>query len=236
MSVRKSGRNRRKRLGEMLLEAGLIDEMQLAVALGEQKQWGGKLGAELLRLGFVAERELALVLEEQLGIRWIQLFDRDIPEEVLRLVPADLATSYLVIPVEYDGKTLTLAATNPMDLEVMDTLQFLLGKRIRPLMALEPDIIAAIVRHYGLEGTDFEASMEKKWAGWTVRTEGAGRTARMPGSSIPSRRCGPHPPQSGVAGAGHPSLSEALVKLLLRKNLITEKELLEEFRRMDASP
>ena len=63
-----SGKKRKQaRLGELLLDTGLIAPHQLSVALGQQAKWGGKLGSELIRLGFIGETELAYILEKQLG-------------------------------------------------------------------------------------------------------------------------------------------------------------------------
>lgn len=218
MTDKKKKKSARKRLGEMLIEAGLVDDMQLAVALGQQKQWGGKLGSELVRLGFIAERELALILQEQMGIKWISLFDREIPPEALKAVPYKYAVKYLVMPVDYDGKTITLATTNPTDLNAIDTLTFVLGKRIEPVMALESDINRAIARHYrpGVEVVEKEikggAAPDFKYEPWLEeKTPRAGARELLPGNAY---------------------IQEALINLLLRKKLISRKELLEELRKL----
>jgi hypothetical protein len=137
----------KKKLGDVLVEAGLIDEVQLSVALGLQKQSGLKLGSQLLKLGFVQERELSAVLRKQLGIQ-LSLTERTIPSQAIQSVPMDLAFKYKVMPVAFDGKTILLAMTNPADLETVDALTFQLGKRIKPVHALEWEIDSALLRFY----------------------------------------------------------------------------------------
>jgi hypothetical protein len=137
----------KKRLGEMLVSAGLIDEIQLTVALGMQKQNGLKLGKQLLKLGFVTERQLSEVLREQLGIS-ISLLDRTIPPQVLKCIPSDLAFRYQIMPLAYDGKTLVLACADPADLETLDAVAFKVGKKIRPVRVLEWEIESALLKHY----------------------------------------------------------------------------------------
>jgi type IV pilus assembly protein PilB len=141
----------KKRLGQMLLETGYIDELQLAAALGRQKEQGSPLGTHLLKLGFVNDRNLSEILKKQLGIQWVTLFDRKISEEAMRSVPIDIAVKYTVMPLAYDGKTITIAITNPSDLEQIDSLSFQLGKKIKPYMTLESDIENAIAKHYQAE-------------------------------------------------------------------------------------
>jgi hypothetical protein len=220
MTDKKKKSRARKRLGEMLIEAGLVDEMQLAVALGQQKQWGGKLGSELVRLGFIAERELALILQEQMGIKWISLFDREIPPEAVKAVPYKYAIKYLVMPLDYDGKTITLATTNPTDLNTMDTLTFILGKRIEPVMALESDINRAIARHYRRGGENAEKETAK---------------ALEAAPDFNGEPWGEEKPSRAVAReilSGNAFLQEALINLLLEKKLISRKELLEELKKL----
>lgn len=148
----------RKKLGEILIENGIISEMQLSVALGQQKRWGGKLGQELIRGGFIRETDLAAVLERQLGIKWVSLSDRTYTPELLALVRADVALKYLVVPIEFDGKTITLATMDPTDLKTLDDLQFAVGKRVKPVIATESELKKAIAKNYA--GEQITVSME----------------------------------------------------------------------------
>jgi len=139
----------KKRLGEMMIEAGLINDFQLSVALGQQTQWGSKLGANLIKLGFIRENDVAFVLELQLGIKWLSLRDLDIPEEAINSVASDVAIKYNIIPVAVDKNFITLAMPDPSDLMVMDTVAFVTHRKVRPVIATYSDIEWALARYYG---------------------------------------------------------------------------------------
>jgi hypothetical protein len=233
----------KKQLGQMLLDAGYIDELQLAVALGKQKEQGAQLGTHLLNLGFIAERNLSEILRKQLGIQWVSLFDREIPQDVIASVPLVIAIKYAVMPIAYDGKIITLAITNPSDLETLDSLAFQLGKKIKPLMALASDIEKSVVKHYRIKEQDLPDSMKKKRR--TVQD-----THRKPNAAfIPSGEnlIDPHasrarksPVQAESSQHSDPAdkkalFHQALINLLIRKNLITKEELFDELMRIEQS-
>ncbi len=146
----------KKKLGERLIDAGLIDEIQLAVALGMQKQTGLKLGQQLLKLGFLSEEELSPFLSEQVDMS-ISLSQRNISAQTIKSIPQDLAFKYKVCPVAFDGKTIVLAMSDPKDITVIDDLVFRLGKKIHPVRALEWDIDTALLKYYS-DFTDDELS------------------------------------------------------------------------------
>lgn len=139
----------RKKLGELLLEAGLIDEMQLKAALSYQKEWGGRLGAVLIRKGFIKENAMISVIENQMGMTCLPLEKFEKPsEEVLRLVKEDVARKFGILPQKFDGRTLVAATSDPTDLKLLDDLGFLLGIRVKPVLALESDIHSALDHFY----------------------------------------------------------------------------------------
>lgn len=138
----------KKRIGEILLEAGLIDEFQLATALGRQKQWGGKLASILINMGFVDEKSVASALEKQLGQKCLSFDNREISQEVVDKVKPEIVQKCCIMPIEFDQKTLTLAISDPTDLKTLDELEFMLGVRIKPVLALESSIKKAITRYY----------------------------------------------------------------------------------------
>ncbi len=137
----------KKLLGQMLIEAGLIDEIQLTVALGAQRESGLKIGKQLLKLGFIEEADLARFLEGDTDIG-VPLVKRKISNEALKAVPEKVAFKYMVFPVAVVGKTLLLATANPDDLKVNDELTFLLSKNIQPVKAFEWDIESALLKFY----------------------------------------------------------------------------------------
>lgn len=142
-----AGASEKKKLGEMLLDAGLIDEVQLAVALGHQKDSGTKLGVQLLQLGFISEKALSEFLKDQTDIS-ISLIDRRISKEAINSLPKVLAYKYRIMPVAFDGKTIVIATANPTDLDMLDDLAFQTGKKVHVVRALEWDIDNALIKYY----------------------------------------------------------------------------------------
>ena len=151
---------RRQRLGELLIEAGLIDVHQLKSALAQQERWGNRLGANLVRMGFVDERELVRVLSRQLGLPVVSLADCAVQQEALEAVPAQLALKHGILPIALKttgvGGTLVLAMEDPTDLARIDELSFVLGKRIEPVLAAPSELTRAIEQCYALEVEDEE--------------------------------------------------------------------------------
>lgn len=141
----------RKRLGEMLVEAGLIDNIQLQSALGHQKQWGGKLGDILLEMGFVSEHVLADFFESHLNIPCLDLSDFEIPENVRGLLKDEIIKKYSAVPIGYENKVLTVAISDPSDIKTIDELQFATGYRIKPILVFSLDVKRLMQRYFGEE-------------------------------------------------------------------------------------
>ena len=138
----------KKRLGEILIEEGVINDLQLATALGDQKQWGGKIGEILLRLKMVTEEDLAYALQARLKVKWLSLKEMQIQEAIVKLIPEETAKKFLIMPVGIKKTTLYVAMTDPTDLQTLDTLSFNLGMQIKPVIATQSDIKWAIARYY----------------------------------------------------------------------------------------
>ncbi|MEZ4332914.1 MAG: hypothetical protein R3F35_14220 [Myxococcota bacterium] len=142
----------RPRVGEILLEAGIIDEMQLAAALGEQTRWGRRLGMTLVKLGMVQEGQLVRALARQFDMPVASLAGKKIAPEVIALVPARVAIDHTVIPLftKKDGPKgqLFLGMEDPSDLGVLDDLAFRTGMAIRPVMVGPTELGEAIDRYY----------------------------------------------------------------------------------------
>ncbi len=141
----------RKRLGEMLVEAGMIDNMQLQSALGHQKQWGGKLGDILLEMDFISEHVLADFFESHLNIPCLDLSDFEIPANVRGLLKDEVIKKYGAVPIGYENKVLTVAMSDPSDIRTIDELQFATGYRIKPILVFSLDVKRLIQRYFGEE-------------------------------------------------------------------------------------
>ena len=136
------------RLGERLVQVGLITEDQLEQALREQKRNGGLLGSNLIRLGLLQESALLDFLSLQYGYPAIDITRADIPPELLRLVPPDVVQRHRVLPVSRAGSTLVVAMSDPTNYLVIDDIRFLTGYHIDVVVAEEAALKAAIDRLY----------------------------------------------------------------------------------------
>lgn len=142
-------RTRKRRLGDVLLEQGLITEKQLQEAVALQRGSNQNLAQYLLERGYLAEEDLVIALSEQLGIPHIRVANYHIPDEILREVPASLARQYLMLPVSVTGDVLTLAMADPLNIMALDDLQMLTSYEIEPVVAVKSELEEAIERHYG---------------------------------------------------------------------------------------
>ncbi len=137
------------KLGELLQKAKLISGEQLATALKSQKESGVKLGEALVRLGYVTEDDITETLSAQFGVPSINLTHFEIDPNVLKLVPADVARKYNILPVNKTGATLTIAMADPTNVFAMDDLKFMTGYNVEPVVASEIALQHAIDRNYG---------------------------------------------------------------------------------------
>ena len=141
----------KKRLGEILVELGVIDQQQLASALEYQRWHRCKLGVALRELRFASEEQILTTLARKLGYDRIYLDSLQLTptvEEALRLVPRNIATGKGVVPVACDTTTLTVALLDPANLALVDELAFRAGRRVRVLVAGEGEVTRAIARLY----------------------------------------------------------------------------------------
>jgi type IV pilus assembly protein PilB len=137
------------RLGDLLLKEKRITADQLQQALSHQRQHGGKLGFSLIKLGFVKEEEITAILSKQYGVPSIALANFEIDAAVIKLVPAETAQKYQIIPLSRSGATLTIAMTDPTNVFAMDDVRFMTGYNVEPVVASEVSVTEAIQRYYG---------------------------------------------------------------------------------------
>ena len=147
----------RPKVGEILVQAGIIDELQLASALGEQTRWGRRLGLTLIKLGMLQEGQLVRALAKQFDLPVASLSGKKIAPEVIALVPARVASEHSVVPlfVKKEGhrEQLFLGMEEPSDLGILDDLAFRTGMVIRPVMVGPTGIGEAIDRYYNAKPT-----------------------------------------------------------------------------------
>ena len=153
MSQVKLGQPVNRRLGDLLVAEGLISQDQLDRALTEQKGTSEKLGSILVRLNLLTEEQLIGFLSRQYGIPSITLSQLDIDPEVLRLVPAQIAKKYEVLPVKRFGNSLTLAMADPTNVFALDDVAFMTNLQVLPVVASQVAIRKAIDRNYESQTT-----------------------------------------------------------------------------------
>ncbi len=137
-----------KKIGELLKEAGYIDDFQLETALSHQRNWGGKLGSVLIELEFITEENVARVIAEKLHTPYHSLFDPEIPQAVIKTLKADIAKKYQVVPVKKSKGELVIAMSDPLDIDAIDAIRFATGLNVKPSLALESEIRDAIKKYY----------------------------------------------------------------------------------------
>lgn len=144
----------RKRLGDLLVESGIITPGQLEEALAVQKASGKRLGDVLMELGMITEQQLIEALEFQLGIPHVQLHRQTIDPRVLEMVPERVVRQYTVLPLRIENRKLVVAMADPLDYFAIDELQMITGFPVSPVIASKEAIKTAIERHYGLRTRD----------------------------------------------------------------------------------
>jgi hypothetical protein len=145
----------RKRLGQLLTEMKIVDEHQLQSALGHQKQWGGKLGAILVQKGFCREDQVVAALSEHLAMPAVRLAEVKVDARAVKMVSKSVAERLHVFAYEVSGsgrsEVITIAMSDPTDLSAVDQLAFHTGKRIKPVLAGDSEVLAFIQQYYAPE-------------------------------------------------------------------------------------
>ncbi|MFH0925161.1 MAG: hypothetical protein V1872_05950 [bacterium] len=144
--------DRRKFLGELLVEKGIITQLQLDSLLGEIKNNGtqSKLGLLAIEKGYASEEDVARCLSTQLNIPYDDLSTLTNQEELIKLIPPDILATFQVIPVEKIGEYLLLAMVNPIDIQLIDFLQKETGLRIIPSLTTVNNIREILKRYASL--------------------------------------------------------------------------------------
>ncbi len=145
-----------ERLGDLLVREGLITREQLEKALQEQRQNGTRVGYNLVKLGFIQETELTKQLARQYRMPAVDLSKFEVDPRIAKLIPTELATKHLVLPLKRDGRTLTVAMADPTNLGVIDDLKFITRYDIFPVIAGEYTLRHAIEKYY--ESSDMQMS------------------------------------------------------------------------------
>jgi type IV pilus assembly protein PilB len=137
------------RIGELLLKEKRITPEQLQEALNCQRANGGKLSFHLTKLGYVTDDAIAALLSKLYGVPSIALGQFDVDASVIKLVPAETAQKYQIVPLSRSGATLTIAMTDPTNVFAMDDIKFMTGYNVEPVVASETAVTEALAKYYG---------------------------------------------------------------------------------------
>jgi len=221
------------KLGELLVQAGVIDTAQLNAALGEQRQWGKPLGMTLVRMGMLDEDTLVQTLASQLKVPVVKLTGKTVNPEVLAQVPQELARKHRCLPLllndEGGQRVLYLGMEDPSDLEALDQIGFHVGGKVKPVLVAPGELEDAFALH-------------AQWgASAPVATAAAGSE-----SDIDDIQFGDEPfavasesspssdatvaPVSDASTPSQTAMLRALGQLLVEKGIITRDEFVERVR------
>jgi len=150
-----------ERLGDALVRDGQITREQLATAQREQKQNGGTVNYQLVKLGFVQELDLTKMLARQYRMPAVDLSKFEVDPKIAKLIPTDLATKNLVLPLKRDGRTLTVAIADPTNLGIIEDLKFITRYDIFPVIAGEYTLRNTIEKYYEASNTAMQSLLDE---------------------------------------------------------------------------
>jgi len=239
----------RLRLGEILLKAGVISREQLKSALEDQKRYGGRLATILLERRMITEKIYFRALSTQLKIPAVDFSRSSIPEAICRLVPREMAEKHVVFPVGTrrtpGGNILILAMSDPTNVQAQDEIRFLTGFKVEPLIGLE-NTIRLVIREFWYEqegkgSYSYKPDVDLAAGAAEASEHGMeidrGEDLRNPREPAPAAAPAAKPAGKMMVeherGQEAPQLTrelKALLKLLVRKGLITQQEYMDAFK------
>lgn len=137
-----------KLLGEILVERGVIAPEQLKEALEVQLKQGGLIGEIIVKLGFAKEEDIAQCISLQYGFPYLPLGNYEISEEILKIVPKNVAEHYCLVPIDKIGDTLTVVMSNPLNTEAIEDLEDLSSAEVQIFISTASDVRRAIQKFY----------------------------------------------------------------------------------------
>lgn len=137
-----------KPLGDLLLDRGIINQSQLDQGLDLQRVKGGLIGEILVELGFVKEDDIAQALTAQYGFPYLPLGNYDVDLNITSIIPGRVARQYLLVPIDKIGNNLTLAMSNPLNIQAIEDVELLSGCSVQTFVSTSSDIKRAIEKYY----------------------------------------------------------------------------------------
>jgi len=138
----------RKKIGQVLVELGLVTQQQVNDGLEYSGQWGKKIGVSLVALGHLKEEDLVTGLASFFSVEHISLEKCKIPKNILKTVSEAFVSQYQVLPVRFEGEKLVCATSDPSNFEIIQNLEFITGNPIRLVVTSETELKDAINHYY----------------------------------------------------------------------------------------
>jgi hypothetical protein len=237
------------KLGELLVKANVITEVQLKAALAEQHRWGGKLGDILVRMEFCNEEIMVKALAKQLNIQRAELDQLPVPPEaVIQKLSPEVSEELCVVPLQLrdEGRTLVVALAEPQNIEITDSLRARTGCRIVALIAGASAIARARARFYhgeaelgaaegGFKVTDAQGRTLVKDISHLTAAPRAASSSPPPVPARPSSAPAQRVPE--ILGAleevqrKEVAALKAMVEILIEKGVFTREEYLARVKR-----
>ena len=172
---------KRVRLGDVLIEKGLITQEQLEKALSEQKEKGTLLGETLVNLGYVSQDNIIDILTEQLGVEYVDLRKYEIEEDAVHLISEPIARKYRLIPIAISKKAanvLIVAMADPMDIMAIDDVSIVTNMQVEPVLSTSEAIEFFLDKAFGKQQASAIAEQFKKEQGEVAVEEDAEEASR----------------------------------------------------------
>ena len=152
-NIQKKNTALKRKLGELLVETGLLSSENLAEALKMQAGKEKRLGQVLIEMKLITEEEMAFALAMQLKIPFVDLSDYELSSNIIESIPQEVSRKFICIPITLKDNVLDVAMADPLDLNMIKDIQFITGYNIQPTISTSSQIIDALQKHYHPEKT-----------------------------------------------------------------------------------
>ncbi|WP_300668662.1 ATPase, T2SS/T4P/T4SS family [Desulfoluna sp.] len=156
--------HKHKRLGDLLIQAGILSPNDLQKALNAQRTTTKKIGQILMDMGIVDDIQIARALSTQLNIPLLHLSEIHVSSEVIALVPAEMAESYLLLPITEEEGELVVTMANPLEFYALDDLRFMTQRPIKIAVSPQSEVLAAIDKYYPKKGIGLQETLQDEAA------------------------------------------------------------------------
>lgn len=173
----------KKRLGEMLVDAGYLTSDKLLESIDEQKKSGLKLGQFLVRQGLVSEKQIVELVSEQLKIDTYDSGKHPLDVSLSEVIPQDVAKKYRVVPVRRKGNLLTIAMDDPMDISAVDAIEIFTNLEVEAVIATEKEVDHLTAILYSAH-SDIDEAMDQMGLEIGVRDDATGESSDFQVSSL----------------------------------------------------